>query len=113
MKVLIVDDNQRVRQLLQDYLPANVEMVYECVDGIDALESYARYKPDWVLMDWQMPEMDGITATEQIIERFPDAQICLVTSFDDEDIREGAHNAGARDFVLKDNLADLKRVLAN
>ena len=51
--------------------------------------------PDWVLMDWQMEKMDGIAATEQIIKQFPDAHICMVTSFEDEDLKAGSVQSGS------------------
>ncbi len=111
MKVLIVDDNEKVRQVVRDYLPASVREIYECADGIEALEIYQRHQPDWVLMDWEMPEMNGITAIREIIARYPNANICMVTAFDDEDIRTAALSAGASGFVLKDNLFELETIV--
>ncbi len=113
MKVLIVDDNEKVRELMRDYLPAAVEQVYECGDGGAALALYQQHHPDWVLMDWQMPETDGITATRDIIAEFPAAKICLVTAFNDEGLRDAAFRAGARGFVLKDNLFELAAMLVS
>jgi two-component system response regulator DegU len=111
MKILIVDDNQNVRQLVRDHLPKSVDTVFECEDGSDAFELYDKHHPDWVLMDWEMPKVDGITATRQIIAKFPKAHICMVTSFDDEDLKQEALRAGASDFVLKENLHELKGIL--
>lgn len=111
MKVLIVDDNQPVRLLLREYLPPTVDEVFECGDGDKAIALYRKHLPDWVLMDWEMPEMDGITAIRAIIAEFPQANICMVSSFDEADIRTATLSAGARDFVLKDNLAELEAIL--
>ncbi|MFN7928984.1 MAG: response regulator transcription factor [Blastocatellia bacterium] len=111
MKVLIVDDNQPVRLLLREYLPPTVDEVLECGDGDKAVALYRKHLPDWVLMDWEMPKMDGITATREIIAEFPQANICMVSSFDEAEIRTTALSAGARDFVLKDNLAELEAIL--
>ena len=72
MKVLIVDDNRNVRNLLRDYLPEAVDEIFECEDGDKALAFYGKHRPDWVLMDWEMPNMDGIAATKQIIARYPE-----------------------------------------
>ena len=108
MKVLIVDDNEKVRELVRDYLPASVREIYECADGIEALAIYQKHLPDWVLMDWEMPEMNGITAIREIIAKFPEANICMVTAFDDAEIRTEALAAGASGFVLKDNLFELE-----
>ncbi len=113
MKVLIVDDNEKVRGLVRDYLPASVGQVYECGDGSEAFALYKKYLPDWVLMDWEMPEIDGLTATREIIAEFPTANICMVTAFDDEGLRGEAFAAGASGFVLKDNLFELETVLVS
>jgi two-component system, NarL family, response regulator DegU len=111
MKVLVVDDNQKFRELLRDYLPESVDEIYECADGSQALALYNEHHPEWVLMDWQMPEKDGITATREIIAKYPDAKICLVTSYDDEVLRNESIEAGAIKFVLKRNLFELPEIL--
>ena len=112
MKILIVEDNSEMRRVLNSYIRPLCRTVYECADGCEAFEFYRRYKPDWVLMDWQMEKMDGIAATEQIVKKYPDAHICMVTSFDDEDLKKEAVKAGACNFVLKDDLLSLRRILA-
>ena len=111
MKVLIVDDNEKVRELVRDYLPATVGEIYECEDGGKAFALYEKHLPDWVLMDWEMAQVDGITATRRIIRAFPEANICMVTAFDSDDLRDEALRAGASGFVLKDNLFELEAVL--
>jgi CheY-like chemotaxis protein len=113
MKVLIIDDNEKVRLLLRDYLPTSVDEIYECVDGGEAFALYQKHRPDWVLMDWEMPNVNGITAIRRIIAEFPKALICMVTAFDDEAIRAEALSAGASGFVLKDNLFELEAILVN
>jgi CheY-like chemotaxis protein len=112
MKVLIVDDNEQVRLLLRDYLPPSADEVYECVDGDEAFASYQRHRPDWVLMDWDMARMDGITAIREIMAAFPTARICMVTAFGDEELRAEALAAGARGVVAKSRLFELASVLA-
>ena len=113
MKVLIVDDNPKVRQLVRGFLPKSVEEIYECDDGNKALGLYQKHQPDWVLMDWEMPEVDGITATREIIAKFPTAHICMVTAYDFGDLKKKALSAGAKDFVLKDNLHELQTILVS
>lgn len=113
MKILIVDDNEKVRELLRDYLPATVDEIYECADGSLAFALYKEHLPDWVLMDWQMQKTDGITAIREIIAEYPKANICMVTAFDDEEIRREAFRAGACGFVLKDNLFELEAIIAS
>ena len=112
MKVLIVDDSSPMRQMMRQFLPADAGEIRECDDGIDALACYEQFLPDWVLMDWQMKQMNGLEATRQIIGKFPEAKILLVTQYDDIELREAAAKAGASGFVLKENLAELRRILA-
>lgn len=110
MKVLIVDDNTEVRNLLRDYLPASADEVFECPDGDQAFVLYQKHCPDWVLMDWEMPKMNGIAATREIISHFPKANICMVTAFGDDALRAEALAAGARRFVVKNNLLELEEL---
>lgn len=111
MKVLIVEDNPKMRSMLTDFVRSKFTEIYECNDGEQAFASYAEHHPDWVLMDWQMPNKDGITATREIIAGFPTAKICLVTSYDDGFLKTEALEAGAKGFVLKRNLAELEAML--
>lgn len=67
--------------------------------------------PNGFLMDWQMPDTDLLTANRQIIAKYPNANICLVTSYDDEVLRIEAREAGASKFVLKKDLAELPGIL--
>jgi len=113
MKVLIVDDNRQVRQLLRDFLPDSFDEIYECNDGNQAFALYRIHRPEWVLMDWEMPIMNGITAMREIIAEFPKANICMVTAFNDEEIRAEALSAGASGFVTKNRLLELETILVN
>ena len=110
MKVLIVEDNSEMRRMLADFIAPKFEEIYECADGDQAFLLYERHHPDWVLMDWQMPNKDGIAATREIIAEYPSANICLVTSYNDEFLKSEAFEAGASGFVLKQNLFELEAV---
>lgn len=112
MKILIVEDNPAMREMLCTFIGKLCERIIECTDGCDALEAYREHLPDWVLMDWEMKQMDGITAAKQIIGQFPDAHICMVTSYNDVELQTAAINAGAAGFVVKDDLSKLRKVLA-
>lgn len=112
MKILIVEDNAKMRQMLAEVIRHRFVRIYECADGDEAFALYERHHPDWVLMDWQMPNKDGIAATREIIAEYPAANICLVTSFDDDFLRSEAFEAGAKGFVLKRNLAELQTVFS-
>jgi two-component system response regulator DegU len=109
MTMLIVDDSPKVREMLKKLF--RDEIIYECSDGADALAIYTQYHPDWVLMDVKMRNVDGITATKSIVERFPDAHVIIVTQYDDRLTREQALFAGAIDFVLKENIYTLPDIM--
>lgn len=110
MKVLIVDDNAQMREMMRNYLPCASDQIRECTDGADALAAYTNFLPDFVLMDWQMKRMDGLKATEEILRVFPEACILLVTQFDDAELRKTAFEIGIRDFISKDDLTKLREV---
>jgi CheY-like chemotaxis protein len=112
MNLLIVEDNLKMRQMIKSIVADLAERIDECSDGGDALEIYARHKPDWVLMDIRMEKVDGISATRQIIERFDDAKIIIVTNYDDAEIRKSARQAGACGFVLKENLLKVRELIS-
>ena len=73
---------------------------------------YVEHKPDWVLMDIKMTRMDGITATRAIRGSHPEARIIIVTNFEDRGLRSEAFRAGAGAYVLKENVTDLRRIIA-
>ena len=111
MKALIVEDNPKMRRMMADFIGHKFEQIYECADGSQAVSLYKAHLPDWVLMDWQMPETDGIAATRQIIAEFPTANICMITTFDSEELRREALAAGVCGFVLKRDLFELETIL--
>ena len=113
MKLLIVENDRRVRKLIASVVGDLSDELYECADGRQAQALYAEHLPDWVLMDLMMPEMDGITATRQIKSVFPDARIAIVTSYESADMRETARKAGATVYVLKENLLVLRGIIKN
>lgn len=108
---MIVDDNEQAREMIKRFLHEVSEEFRECDDGADAVDAYAEFLPDWVLMDWEMTQVSGLVATQNIISRFPDARILMVTNYDEEDIRKEAAKAGAIGFVPKDDLLSLRSFL--
>ena len=100
-----------MRGLIRGYLPSSVRQVYECCDGNEAYTFFKKFLPDWVLMDLEMPNTNGIDAIKNIIAEFPKAKICMVTASADEHIRVEAISKGAKGFVLKDNLFEIEGVL--
>lgn len=111
MNLLIVDDNDEMRRMMVKLVRDLAEHTYECRDGVEALPAYAMHRPDWVLMDVKMKEIDGISATRQIKASYPEANIMIVTDYDDPDLREAARNAGACEYVTKENLLEVRRLL--
>lgn len=85
--------------------------ICECSDGSDAAATYDRERPDIVLMDIGMPNVDGIMATKQIREMDQKAKVIIVTAFDDDDLWKAGMQAGACAYVLKDDLASLAKLL--
>ncbi|MCM2677263.1 response regulator [Alkalicoccobacillus plakortidis] len=104
MKLLIVDDHQMVRKGLIYFFEAipEIEIVGEATNGQEAITMYERFLPDVVLMDVDMPVMNGIDATAQLLKRWPNARILIVTSFSDQDYVIPALQAGAAGYQLKD-----------
>ncbi len=111
MKALIVEDNELMRRLIKSLIGNLADVVIECDAGDAACDLYATNQPDWVLMDIQLPGMDGITATSRIKTDYPDAHILIVTDHGDEPLRAAAQKAGACGYVLKENLIEVRRWL--
>ena len=108
IRVLIVDDQTLFRQGLRVLLSVqqDIEVVGEAQDGAEALRRIAEYTPDVVLMDVEMPVLDGVAATRRVVEEFPACQVIILTTFDnDEYVFEGLR-AGALGYLLKDAPVD-------
>ncbi|MCX5141234.1 MULTISPECIES: response regulator transcription factor [unclassified Streptomyces] len=119
IRVLIVDDQMMVREgfsVLLNAMPG-IEVVGEAVDGRQAVSQVAALRPDVVLMDIRMPELNGIEATREIVAADADAKVLVLTTFDLDEYVYQALRAGASGFLLKDasarQLADGVRVVAS
>lgn len=112
MRLLIVDDHSAMRRMMGKIVSDMVSEIEECSDGAEALAAYSRFRPDWVLMDIEMDQMDGITATKEIISVFPNAKVLIVSKYGDEQLLEAAYKAGACGHVIKENLLTIRQVLA-
>ena len=111
MKVLIVEDNPSMRSMIRRMVAGVADEISECDDGAAACSLYGELRPDWVLMDIELGQVNGITATRRIKADFPEARVVIVTNYDDKQLRETARIAGACEYVLKEDLYDLRRVL--
>lgn len=105
--MLFVDDHEMVRIGVSSYLSAqpDIEVIGEADNGKTAVEMALKLRPDIILMDLVMKEMDGIEATRQIMAKWPEAKIIIVTSFLDDEKVYPALEAGATSYLLKTSKA--------
>jgi DNA-binding NarL/FixJ family response regulator len=103
VRVLIVDDDDLMRAGLRGVLSSDegIELVGEAGDGREAAYRVRLTRPDVVLMDVRMPDLDGISATHEVLAAFPDVKVVILTTFEQDDYIFGALNAGASGFLLK------------
>ena len=108
IKVMIVDDHAVVRSGLSAFLLAfdDLEHVGDATGGADAVSKCTSLRPDVVLMDLVMPEVDGAEATRRIKEACPAVQVIALTSYKEDDLVQGALKAGAISYLLKNVTAD-------
>jgi DNA-binding NarL/FixJ family response regulator len=103
VRVLVVDDDDLMRVGLRGVLKSDdaLEVVGEAADGRAAIEQTRRLRPDIVLMDVRMPDLDGISATREILAVSTRVRILILTTFEEDDYILGALRAGASGFLLK------------
>lgn len=104
VKVLLVDDQSLIRMGFRMVLESvdDIEVVGEAADGDTGMKMVKALKPDVVLMDVRMPNMNGIEATAEIVAAYPDVKVLILTTFDLDEYAFGALRAGASGFLLKD-----------
>lgn len=105
IRVMITDDHLIVREGLRLILETadEVEVVGEATDGAECLRLAAGLQPDVILMDLQMPRMDGITAIAHLQREFPGIAIVILTTYNEDDLMVRGLQAGARGYLLKDS----------
>ncbi len=109
MKIVIVDDDCLVTGALKTILEVNedVDVVATGLDGRDAVLLYGEYKPDVLLMDIRMKNMDGLEAATEILHVYPEANILLLTTFLDDEYIVKALRIGAKGYLLKQDYASI------
>lgn len=102
-KIILVDDHRIFRQGIKNLIDIeNIgNVIGEAADGNEFIELLSEHKPDLVLMDIDMPEMNGLEATQKAIELMPDIKIIAITAFDKEDYLYSMMEMGAIGFLLK------------
>lgn len=107
IKVLLVDDHEMVRLGVSAYLSVqeDIEVIDQAENGKIGVEKALEFKPDIILMDLVMPVMDGIEATKEILSKWKEAKIIIVTSFIDDEKVYPAISAGAKSYLLKTSSA--------
>lgn len=101
-KILIVDDSVAARIKLRKFLAqAEYEIVGEAANGLDALNLYIQLKPDVVIMDLVMPEMDGIEAARHIVAKYPSAKIIFTSIIHQKEMLIKALESGASSYIEK------------
>src|SRR5919199_1422588 len=113
LRTIVVDDDPLVRRLVKDTLQMDgVTVIAESSNGREAVELALFYRPDVVLMDYMMPELDGIEATRRICARDPGIRVVVLTGAADDEIGLRVLRAGAAGFLSKDmSLSSLPRAL--
>jgi DNA-binding NarL/FixJ family response regulator len=103
-RLAIVDDHELARESLQNMLSdeIDIEIVGEAANGRQALLLCSRLRPDLILMDVRMPEMDGLAATKEVKQRYPEISVMMLTMHENPDYLLEALKAGAAGYVLKD-----------
>lgn len=115
IKVIIADDHRMFRESLRKILTIEkvVEVLAEASNGIELLELLDQYKPDMILMDIAMPDMDGIEATKKTLGKQPNVKILALSSFGDEKYYFSMVEAGAKGFVIKNaGLVELQNAIS-
>lgn len=109
MKIVIVDDDCLVTEALKTILQINgdVEVIATGIDGEDACRLYRQYCPDVLLMDIRMKGMNGLEASEHILQECPEAKILLLTTFLDDEYIVRALRLGAKGYLLKQDYASI------
>ncbi len=107
IKILLADDQAILADGIKSVLSSSeeLEVVGIASNGFEAVELAARTRPDVILMDIRMPKMNGVIATKEIKEKFPEMKVIVLTTFDDSEYILGAINNGASGYLLKDTSA--------
>jgi len=99
--ILVVDDNENIREVLAVILSGSGYRCESAKNGLDAMQRVRQSRFDAVVTDLEMPEMDGIALTREIRQQFSSLPVMVMTGHSDEEYRESAFRAGAKEFLSK------------
>ncbi len=104
IRLIVVDDHELVREGIRHFLDSkdDLDVLAEGASGREAIDLVAEFQPDIVLMDLQMKDLDGVEATQQIKENYPEVKVVILTSYHDDEFIFPALRAGALSYILKD-----------
>lgn len=113
LRVVIIDDDPMVSMSLKMILEAEGEIEVACIgdDGLSALNLYETYMPDVLLMDIRMKNMSGLDAAACVLEKYPDAKILLLTTFNDDEYIVKTLSIGAKGYILKQDFAAIAQAV--
>ncbi len=112
-KLLIVDDHAALRGTVRQLFAGARITVLEAASGEEAVAVFGSEHPDWVIMDLRMPGMGGLKATEAIQRINPQAQVIILSQFNEPEYAELARQAGAMEFVNKENMGRLVEIVCD
>ena len=113
MTVMIIEDHVKMRTLITKVLESelpDLQTIILCDSGKKAIELYHKNNPDWVVMDIDIKNIDGLAASQHIIEIDPTAKIIILSQYDDPEYKRTAIELGAIEHVVKDKLTDLPKL---
>lgn len=110
-KILVVEDDPRIRSMICDAIFRPGDVIYECYNGEIAVSCYSRLRPDVVIMDIEIEGIDGLEATRKITLMDPEARVVIVTQYRSSAFQLAARNVGAAAYVFKEELETLPNVI--
>ena len=112
MKILVVDDQQEVREIISEFLVLRGYKVAEAEDGLIALQRFQENKPDMAIVDVEMPVMNGLQFSRQVLQERPGFPIIMITAFIEKHTPQALESIGIRKILLKPlNLNDLQNAI--